>query len=78
MRCLYCEKNVIGKRDIRIVPGHGPSHVDCHNIHLETTRVFEGICLKSIDASKLVALKEMVITELNARFTPQDEAIELF
>lgn len=78
MRCPFCEKNVIGEKHIVVLSGEGPAHRSCYERDILGKRIFAGLHLPSLETNQLNELKEMVITELNARFTPQHEVIELF
>lgn len=77
MRCPYCSKSVVGHSDIVILVGEGPAHKKCYEQSVLGQRVFQGLHLPTMELSELYELKEMLLTELNAREN-KDNQIELF
>ncbi len=69
MKCLYCNVNVIGNYDVKIVSGQGPAHTECHKNNLLSIgkRSFAGVDLSSYSLDLLNELKELVLMELNSR-----------
>lgn len=78
MRCPYCSKSVIGQKDIVVIAGEGPAHRSCYEREVLGQRVFRGLHLPTLDLNELYELKEMLLTELNAREQSEDDGIELF
>lgn len=80
MRCIYCEKNVVGLGDNEIVmiQGEGPAHRSCHERHAMNERRFGSLNLQILDDEMLNELKELVLTEWNARQKDDMDDIELF
>lgn len=73
MRCCYCQKNVVGQKDVVMVVGEGPAHQSCHDRYTLTKRQFGNLDLQKLEDDVLNELKELVLTEWNAR---QKSAIE--
>lgn len=78
MRCCYCEKNVVGEKHVVMIAGEGPAHQTCHERHTVTKRQFGDLDLQALDSDALNELKELVLTEWNARQKSGDETVELF
>lgn len=78
MRCCYCERPVVGIRDVTIVPASGPAHAGCHHRALASRRVFKTIELARLTDAELTELREMVLTELNSRQVQAGGFLELF
>ena len=80
MRCTYCEKNVVGLEgdEIVMIQGEGPAHKSCHERHSMNQRQFGSLNLQLLDDAMLNELKELVLTEWNARQKEELDDIELF
>ena len=77
MRCPYCSKSVVGDLNIVVIAGEGPAHRQCYEREVIGQRVFGNLHLPSMKLEDLHELKEMLLTELNARENKEDD-IELF
>ncbi len=82
MRCIYCEKSVLGAKPIT-VSGLGPAHEICYQTHLVSKRIFSGLNIAFLDDLQLSELSDMVLMEKNARMSESMEntdgfEIELF
>ncbi len=80
MNCPYCRKNVVGHSKVVMILGEGPAHSSCHEQHTLSDRSFNNIHFPNLALDDLLELKEMVLTELNARIRAESEndGIELF
>lgn len=80
MRCPYCSGSVVGDSDIVVLVGEGPAHRKCYERDVLGQRVFRGLHLPTLELNELYELKEMLLTELNAReqSNSEDDGIELF
>jgi len=79
MRCCYCEKNVVGQSEVVMIAGEGPAHRSCYDRHALSQRQFGSLNLQRLDDQLLNELKELVLTEVNARKKHLiDDDIELF
>jgi len=78
MRCPFCSKSVVGESNIVVIAGEGPAHKLCYEREVIGQRVFGGLHLPSLTLSDLNELKEMLLTELNARENGSDDSVELF
>jgi len=78
MRCPFCAKSVVGEPEIVVIAGEGPAHRQCYERDVLGQRVFRGLHLPSLALEELYELKEMLLTELNAREQSDDDGIELF
>ena len=77
MRCVYCEKGIVGQKDVVVVVGKGPAHEVCYEQNLISLRIFKGLCMSTLSVDELLELKEMAMIELNSRDTSESD-IELF
>ena len=77
MRCVFCDKSVIGVGNVVTIQGGAPAHLDCHKFQLMSQRVFKGIKLTTLSDSELTELSDLVKQEMNSR-APQMDAVELF
>ncbi len=79
MRCCYCDGNVVGQKDVVMVVCEGPAHRACHDRYMLTRRQFGSLNLQHLDDHLLNELKELVLTEVNARQKQDvEDDIELF
>lgn len=77
MRCEFCEKSVVGDKEVVIIAGKGPVHSRCFEHTLLSRRIFQGVSLSSLPLEDLNEFKEMITIELNSRHCT-DDVIELF
>lgn len=77
MRCPYCSQTVVGHSNVVILVGEGPAHKKCYEQSVLGQRTFRGLHLPTLELTELHELKEMLLTELNAREN-KDADIELF
>lgn len=79
MRCCYCDQNVVGQKEVVMVVGEGPAHQACHDRYTLTKRQFGDLDLQTLEEDVLNELKDLVLTELNARQkTEAEDDVELF
>ena len=78
MRCPFCSKSVVGDLNIVVIAGEGPAHKQCYEREVIGQRVFGSLHLPSLKMEELIEMKEMLLTELNAREQPEEDGIELF
>lgn len=77
MRCVYCDCNVVGSRDVVAVEGGAPAHANCYQFDLMSQRVFKSLKLTALTDSELNDLFDLVRLEMNSR-SPAANNIELF
>lgn len=77
MRCIYCSKRIVGNDGIS-VSGRGVCHAICHHMDQAQRRVYKGLDVTALTDQELTDLKEVVLTEENARYGGGDDDIELF
>lgn len=79
MRCPFCEKSVIGEKDVVVIVGEGPAHRHCYERDMVNQRSFAGLYMPSLSDVQLNELKDLVLMELNSREQEEThEAVELF
>lgn len=66
MKCMHCEKEVVGKNPIT-VQGVGIAHYDCHKKKLDESRIFMGINLSSLSIEELSNLSDLLCAEIDIR-----------
>ena len=77
MKCVFCDKPVYGGDGVS-VPGKGPAHAPCLKAYTVLRRSFNGLDITALSDQELADLKDLVLSEENAR-RPQDEnETELF
>jgi len=82
MRCPYCGGQVVGDMDVVVLVGQGPAHTLCYERYNISKRVYKDIDFSALAQNDLLEMKEMILTELNARQRSdtdiQNNEIELF
>ena len=83
MRCIFCFDEVLKQTHLLgrpiSVSGQGIAHSLCAERDLVTRRVFGSLELSSLPTSQLYELREMVLTEVNAREGHNNDGeVELF
>jgi len=76
MRCEYCQKDVVGHKEVVVLVGKGPVHQKCYERTLISRRIFQGLALPSLSLQDLSELKELVLQEINSRTVNAE--VELF
>lgn len=61
-----------------MVVGEGPTHRRCYELNAISQRQFGNLDLQTLDDELLNELKELVLTECNARQPADSNDIELF
>ncbi|GAA3912353.1 hypothetical protein GCM10022277_03860 [Litoribacillus peritrichatus] len=77
MKCVFCERSVIGSSDAVSIDGGAPAHQNCYQFQLLSQRVFKNIQLKSLSDHELEELEDLVKQEKNSR-EESFEMVELF
>ncbi len=77
MKCIFCERSVIGSSDAVTVDGGAPSHRHCYHFELMSQRVFKNLKLKALTDYELQELGDLVKQEKNSRDESAD-MVELF
>ncbi len=82
MRCIFCNKKIIPKNnDLGLpitLPTRGVAHSFCAERDLIERRVFASIHLADLAQADLYELRELVLTEINAREGNANDEIDLF
>ena len=76
MRCEYCQKDVVGHKDVVVLVGRGPVHQVCYERTLVSRRIFQGLALPNLSLDDFAELKELVLQEINSRTVHAE--VELF
>lgn len=74
MRCVYCNKHVVGNPNVVVIQGNGPAHNECYQKSLVqlNKREFAGLDLSTFEDTTLWELIDMARMELNARVPQQN------
>ncbi len=82
MRCIFCDKEIVGSpqhlgRPITL-PSRGVAHSYCAEKDLIERRVFGNIHFSALPVNDLYELRELVLTEINVREGNTSDEIDLF
>lgn len=77
MNCMFCGKPVVGQSPVT-VPGEGLAHAHCYQAHQALQRTFQSLDISELSDTELTELKDLVLSEENARKPNHDDDIELF
>jgi hypothetical protein len=78
MKCIFCEKLVFGASGMSL-GNLGVAHQQCFSADEALKRTFQNLDIRALNDQELVELKDLVLTEENARRPPGDvDEIELF
>jgi hypothetical protein len=78
MKCIFCEKLVFGVSGMSL-GNLGVAHRQCFTADEALKRTFQNLDIRALNDQELVELKDLVLTEENARRPPGDvDEIELF
>lgn len=77
MKCEFCRKPVFGEEGVSL-PGRGVAHKQCLEAHQALRRMFKGLDITGLSDNELANLKDLVLSEENARKSSGADDIELF